>query len=130
MSNIISRPHMRHAMRSVPESKRKQIQYDTDKRREEQGKTVIHLHEKTPAPKCGMPTDAEMAPRVLAWFAEHGDTPKSLTLPFAWAYPDHGFAVQGLPPHADDLSGRYGRTGRWVTLRVTYDPAAAEVRLG
>lgn len=128
MINIISRPHMRQAMRGIPEAKRKAIQYATDKRREEQGKTVIYLHEQPPRPRCSMPTDAEAGPMIRDFFQAHGYTPARLVAPFKWDWIDAGFAVTGLPPHADDLSGRYGRTGRWVSVHVIYDPDAEGLR--
>jgi hypothetical protein len=129
MTAIVTRPHMRHANRFVPEDKKRRVQYDMDKRREEQGKKVVHLHEQPPAPKCSMPGDAEMAPRILAYFEQHGRTPDRILIPFVWPYHDHGFAVPGLPPHEDDLSGRYGRTGRWVRVAVEHSPNAQGVTL-
>ena len=128
MANIVNRPHMRHQMRGVSSEKQRAIQYATDKRREEQGKTVIHLHEQPPRPRCAMPNDTEAGTLIRAFFQEKGYTPTRMVTPFKWDWIDHGFAVTGLPPHPDDLSGRYGRTGRWVTMHVIYDPDAAGIR--
>lgn len=129
MSNIVTRPHSRHAARFVPEEKRKRIQYDMDKRREEQGKTVIHLHEQPPKPICAMPTDSEMNDRLLAFFAEHGRAPVTMTIPFRWPWTEHGFAVQGLPPSEFDTSSPYLRRGRYCPVALVYNPDAEGISL-
>lgn len=121
----IQRPHMRHNYRmGVSQEKARAVQYAMDKRREERGTTVIHVHEKPPKPRSSMPTDAEAGPAVLAHFAQHGQAPTVIRVPESWSWDgEYGVAVQGLPPDpVNDLSGRYGRAGRWVALRVIHDP--------
>jgi hypothetical protein len=117
-------------MRFVPTEKKKRIQYDMDKRREEQGKTVIHLHEQPPKPKSRLPTDSEMNQAFLDFISVNGREPTILKTPFQWAWSETGFAIQGLPPcPARDITSPYLRPGRWIPVRVVYDPNVVEATI-
>lgn len=115
MSNIVTRPNMRHNYRFVPEAKKKAVQYAMDKRREEKGAKVIHVHEK-PAKSKLWPSNEEMQARITAYFQTTGNLPQVLQVPFHTDAPSMAYAVTGLPPDPEwDLSG--GR-GRLVEMRV------------
>lgn len=126
MSNIITRPHSRHAMRFVDPAKKKAIQYATDKRREEQGKTVIHLHERPPAFKV-WPSCEHMQGLITAFYESNGSIPTRIIVPFQTSAPTMAYPVQGLPfDHEWELSN--GR-GRLVEMTVSMDPDYPEVTL-
>jgi hypothetical protein len=120
------RPHQRHGARFVPEEKRRRIQYDTDKRREEQGKKVIHLHEKAP-PRKMWPSTEYMEHLILAYFQKNGSVPAQLVIPFRSEAPKMAYVVRGLPPSLEwDLSNG---SGRLVEMDLIYDPDASGVAL-
>ena len=123
--NIVTRPNMRHNMRFVSQEKRRKVQYDMDKRREEQGKTVIHLHEQPPKPKL-WPYQEEMQRLILAHYEDHLSLPERVIVPFRSCAPLMGYVVHGLPKDSvwDLKTG-----GRLVEMRVTYDPNAPGVRV-
>lgn len=124
--NIITRPHSRHAMRFVDPAKKKAIQYATDKRREEQGKTVIHLHERPPVFKV-WPSHEYMQDQILAFWTEHQALPTRILVPFDTSAPTMGWPVKGLPkdPEWDMRDNR----GRFVEMDVIRDPDALQVTL-
>ena len=126
MSNIITRPHSRHAARFVDPAKKKRVEYAMDKRREEQGKTVIHLHEKPPAFKV-WPSCEFMQILITAFYEANGALPTKMIVPFHTTAPTMAYPVLGLPFEAEwELSG--GR-GRLVEMAVSFDPDYPEVTL-
>lgn len=129
MSNIITRPHSRHSMRHISNEKRRKIQYDMDKRREEQGKTVIHLHEKPPGYKCSMPIDSEIEAQIVSFYNENrGKLPTKLFVPFHWPWQTHSFVVQGLPGVSWNVTRPYIRNGYLVEVDVISNDNSGGIR--
>lgn len=129
MSNIVTRPHSRHAMRFVSTEKKKRVQYDMDKRREEQGKTVIHLHEKPPTYKCSMPIDSEIDAQIVAFYNENGSKlPTKLFIPFLWPWDSHSFIIQGLPGIPWNVTNPYLRNGYLVEVKVISNDNSGGIR--
>jgi hypothetical protein len=113
-------------MRFVSTEKKKRIQYDMDKRREEQGKTVIHMHEQPPKFKV-WPSCEFMQGSITKFFESNGSLPSKIIVPFRTSAPTMAYPVTGLPFEAEwELSG--GR-GRLVEMVVSYDPEYPEVTL-
>ena len=108
--------NMRHGARmNLTEEKKRKVQYAMDKRREEKGVTVMHVHEKPPSRKL-WPSRQEMQERITAYYQVTGALPQVLQVPFQTDAPTMAYAVTGLPPDpAWDL--RDG-TGRLVEMKV------------
>ncbi len=97
MPGYTPKPHQRHAMRFVPDEKKKRIQYGVDKRREEQGKTVVRLHESFTDGK--FPLAEYIKADVLAFHAEHGRLPTQIRVHFSTTTKKYCLSVPelGLP---------------------------------
>lgn len=110
----IQRPNMRHGMRFISEETKRRVQYNMDKRREERGTKVIHVHEKPPARRV-WPSTEEMQDRILEYFRVRQELPQVMQVPFHTDAPVMSYAVEGLPFSAEDMLSD-GR--RLVEMRV------------
>lgn len=89
--------NMRHNVRmGLTEERKRQVQYAMDKRREERGTKVIHVHER-PAPRKLWPSTEEMQERILEYFRVRGEIPQVMQVPFPTDAPVMAYAVVGLP---------------------------------
>jgi hypothetical protein len=89
--------NMRHNVRmGLTEERKRSVQYAMDKRREERGTQVIHVHEK-PAKAKLWPSTEEMQARILAYYQGTGALPQVMQVPFQTDAPSMAYAVTGLP---------------------------------
>lgn len=117
---IITRPHMRHAYRmGVTSEKQKSVQYAMDKRREERGTKVIHIHEQ-PAKARLWPSTEEMQARILAYYQGTGQLPQVMQVPFHTDAPTMAYPVTGLP---EDPEWMLSDGRRLVEMRVEISDA-------
>jgi hypothetical protein len=107
--------NMRHNVRmNLTQDKKRSVQYALDKRREERGTKVIHVHEK-PAARKLWPSTEEMERRILEYFRVRGELPQVMQVPFQTDAPSMAYAVSGLPPDPE-WTLKDGR--RLVEMRV------------
>lgn len=106
----------KHNLRFVSSEKRKRIQYATDKRREERGVKVVHLH--TQITKRNWPSMELIGRAICDHYHKTGELCDVLFVAFVPTYATMCIPCHGLPDDGCQLT----RDGaRLVDVQVRYD---------